>query len=77
MAAKKGQRPPEGTYKAMNKGLAALATIFQEEGEPANKPVEELVEDDNECPEYPYNLLPDIALVGQHANDPMTLDKAL
>jgi hypothetical protein len=26
---------------------------------------------------YPYDLLPDIALVGQHANDSMMLDKAL
>jgi hypothetical protein len=74
---RKRQRPPEGTYKAMNKGLAALTTIFQEEDEPTNKPVEEFIEDDNGCSEYPYDLPPDVVLVGQHANDPMTLDKAL
>jgi hypothetical protein len=58
-------------------GLAALTTIFQEEDEPENKPVEEFIEDDDRCLEYPYDLLPDVALVGQHANDPMMLEKVL
>jgi hypothetical protein len=50
---RKRQTPPEETYKAMNEGLAALLTIFQEKDEPANKPVEDFVEDDDGCSDIP------------------------
>jgi Reverse transcriptase (RNA-dependent DNA polymerase) len=39
--------------------------------------VEEFIEDNNEFSEYFYDLLLDVILVGQHADDPMMLDKAL
>jgi hypothetical protein len=73
-------RPPKGAFKAMNKGLAVALAIFKEkpDDEVANvEVIEEFVEDDNGCSDYPYDLPPDVALVGYYGKDPTTLDKAM
>jgi hypothetical protein len=69
----RGQRHrlPKGTYKDMNEGLVA-AIVFDDEVLD-DEPLED-VEDDFDCP---YDLPPDIALVGCSNGDPKTFDEAL
>ena len=70
----KRTRPPEGTYRAINEGTAAIMVLDDESIKNLTDDIQEEAEDYTNCYD---NLPPKVALVGYSGADPKMLDKVL
>lgn len=59
----------------MNEGLVASVVFLDDEAD--DKLLANLPEDDDRCSSYPYDLPPDIALIGCDSTNPKMLDKVM